>query len=84
MAKNGRLGSIGGLQRGAPGDAGERGEAELGDAGLPLQGGVHLLKLVGGASKADLQSFDLAEPSLADGSGDASLQSCPLGGAWPE
>lgn len=46
--------SLGRFQRGAPGDACECGEAELGDAGLSLQGGVELLKLVVGAGEADL------------------------------
>jgi hypothetical protein len=46
----------------------------LGDVGLSLQGGVNLLKLVVGAGEADLQSFDLAKPSLPDSFGDTGLQ----------
>jgi hypothetical protein len=59
---------------GAAGQIGEGGHAELDGAGLTLASGVDLGELVFGAGEADFESFDLAEPALAFGFGDAGVQ----------
>ena len=52
---------------------------------------VDLCEFVLGAGQADLESFDLTEPALAFGFGDARdqvvadlEQAVPLGGVWPK
>lgn len=67
---------------GGAGAAGEPTEAGYAQIRLPV-GGVEVVKFVLGSGEADLQSFDLPEPALPFGFGDAGAQVVPdLGQPW--
>ncbi|WP_459005156.1 hypothetical protein [Streptomyces sp. SD15] len=75
----------------ADGDLAEGRHAEIDSGGSAGCLGIELGQLVLRAGEADLESFDLTEPSFTFGFGDADEevvadfdQPCPLGRIWSE